>query len=242
MDDFKPIPVRSPREAVELQLREAILAGELSDGERLVSEPELARMFEVSRSTVREALRALAVDGLIERVPGAGGGTFIRAISAGQLADRLEESVELLVRVGRVTEADITTVRELLEVPAAELAAKNRTEEDLDELRSIIESEKSIDVDDPNVPGLDTRFHSTIARATGNGLLAALIAALHKAAHPVAHLHLTPEDGQMTVRQHMELVQSLADQDPRKAAQKAAKHINYLHERAQAEVRTESEA
>src|SRR5689334_18541438 len=69
-----------PRQQVEDRIRQAILEGELKTGERLPSESELARQFAVSRTTVREALRALSTQNLIEKVPGAGGGSFVRAV------------------------------------------------------------------------------------------------------------------------------------------------------------------
>ncbi|MCA3749647.1 MAG: winged helix-turn-helix transcriptional regulator, partial [Rubrobacter sp.] len=77
---FKPAPVRRAREQVESQLREAILSGTFRSGDRLPSELELAKSFGVSRTTVREALGSLASAGLISKVPGASGGSFVRRV------------------------------------------------------------------------------------------------------------------------------------------------------------------
>jgi GntR family transcriptional repressor for pyruvate dehydrogenase complex len=228
---FTPEPVRPVRQEVEAQLREAILSGELSEGDKLPTEPELAKMFSVSRSTVREALRSLAVTGMIERVPGSGGGTFVRAMGADQLSETLQEAMALLVQLGQVEEGEIVDVRSLLEVPACRLAAVHRTREDLDELWEIIEREKASSIDDPAVPELDLLFHSGVARASGNRVLAALVHALHRGARPVAHLDLRPEVGRATVRQHIALAHALEDGDAEAAEAAMNDHLSYLRKR-----------
>lgn len=233
---FVPDPVRPLRQEVETQLREAILSGTLLEGERLPSEPELARMFGVSRSTVREALRSLDVMRLIERVPGSGGGTFVRAVGAEQFSDTFRDSMQLLLDAGEVQEDQIVDVRSMLEVPACRLAALNRSDEDLREMWKIIDQEKSISIDAPQVPELDRRFHVGVARASGNHLLAALVDALHRSVRPVDHLDLRPEVGRATVQQHIALVEAIQDGDPDSAAHALEGHLAYLRREGRREV------
>jgi DNA-binding transcriptional MocR family regulator len=80
---FQPSRVRRPREQVEEQIREAILSGAFRQGDKLPSETQLAEQFSVSRTTVREALRALAAAGLISKVPGVAGGSFVQSVEIG---------------------------------------------------------------------------------------------------------------------------------------------------------------
>jgi GntR family transcriptional repressor for pyruvate dehydrogenase complex len=229
---FEPEPVRPPRKEVEAQLREAIVSGAVAAGDKLPSEPELARMFSVSRSTVREALRSLAVAGMIKRIPGSGGGTFVQSIGVEQLAETLVEAVDLLMALGGVDDREIVDVRQMLEVPACRLAAVNRGEADIEEMRAVVEAEKQASVDDPAVPELDLRFHTAVARASDNRVLAALVQALHRCAHPVEHLDLRPEVGRATVRQHLDLLRAIKEQDPDAAETAIGRHLSYLREQS----------
>ena len=128
---FKPRPVSRAREQVEAQIREAILSGTFQRGDRLPSEAELASDFAVSRTTVREALRSLAAAGLISKVPGATGGSFVQAIDYRGLGSLIGESIENSLRLGSIDFDEVIHVRRLLEVPSAGLAAINRTESDI---------------------------------------------------------------------------------------------------------------
>ena len=125
---FAPIPVLRPREQVEEQLKGAILSGQLEVGSRLPSETVLAAEFSVSRTTVREALRSLATKGLIEKTPGAGGGSFVRNVDHWSLGRVVHEGMQNLLQLGTIQETEASDVRYMLEVPAARLAAQNRTE------------------------------------------------------------------------------------------------------------------
>src|SRR5262249_20886659 len=79
--------VRKAYEQVADQLRDLILAGELSRGERLPNENMLAREFGVSRATVREALRLLAAQNLIRTAKGAGGGSYVTLPSVDHISE-----------------------------------------------------------------------------------------------------------------------------------------------------------
>lgn len=222
--------VLRPREQVEEQVRSAILSGVLTSGERLPSEAELSRQFDVSRNTVREALHALATQNLIYKVPGAGGGSFVRSVDHESLGTVLSESMQSLLALGRIEFEEVSLVRQHLEVPAARLAAKHRTDDDLELLRGIVATQKSISVDDPAVPQLDGQFHIAIAKASGNRVLASFVAALHEQTEPVRYLDLSPEVGTETVRQHQGIVNAIAAGDQVAAEAAIIDHLTYLRE------------
>ncbi|MQA83567.1 MAG: FCD domain-containing protein [Streptosporangiales bacterium] len=221
-------PVLRPRQQVEERIRAAILAGELSSGQRLPSEAELARQFGVSRGTVREALRSISAQNLITKVPGAGGGSFVRSVDHRSLGRVLRESMHNLMQLGSLGFEEVALMRQYLEVPSARLAAVHRGEEDLRRLRDVIAQERKISVDDPAVPELDEEFHTTIARASKNRLLASFVHALHRETEPVHYLNLSPEVGRQTVRQHQRVVKAIADQDPDAAERAITEHLTYL--------------
>ncbi|GGJ72439.1 FadR/GntR family transcriptional regulator [Streptomyces brasiliensis] len=220
--------VLRPREQVEETIRAAILSGELKSGEMLPPEAELARQFNVSRTTLREALRVLSSQHLINKVPGARGGNFVQSIDYHSLGDVMMESVDNLLALGSIEFDEVAEVRQQLEVPAVRLAAANRTDEHVQQLTAIVERQKTASVDDPEIPELDRQFHTLIARASGNRVLASFVAALHHATEPVHYLDLSPSVGRETVKQHQQIVRAIQRQDPDAGETAVVKHLTYL--------------
>ncbi|SNR55878.1 transcriptional regulator, GntR family [Actinomadura mexicana] len=220
--------VLRPREQVEERIRTTILSGELKSGDMLPPEAELARQFNVSRTTLREALRSLTTQGLIYKIPGSRGGNFVQSVDHHSLGSVVIDSVHNLLKLGSIDFAEVAEVRQYLEVPSVRLAAVNRSEEDLERLRDIVRRQKAASVDSPEVPKLDEQFHSLIAQASGNRVLASFVAALHHETEPVHYLDLSSEVGRTTVRQHTAIVESIAAKDPDAAEAAIVEHLTYL--------------
>ena len=128
-------------ELVAERLRQRVVHGELQPGERLPNEAVLATDFGVSRATVREALRVLATQSLIRTSKGAGGGSYVTLPSVNGVSEYVQSSISLLADADDVTLEELLEARELLEVPAARLAAERRGEEELERLRDAIPDE-----------------------------------------------------------------------------------------------------
>ncbi len=220
--------VLRPRQQVEDQLRKAVFDGQLRTGDRLPPETELARQFSVSRPTIREALSALESQGLIRKVPGAGGGSFVQTVDHTALGQVVQESMHNLLRLGSISIDEVSIMRQHLEIPSVTAAAQNRTENDLAELRQMLAEQKRRAVDDPIVAELDAQFHIGIARMSGNRILAAFVYALHRESEPVSYLDLSPDLGRETFAQHQQIVQAIADQDPAAAEVAITEHLSYL--------------
>lgn len=225
---FTPEPVRRPREQVETQLREAIFQRVFEPGAKLPSETELAARFSVSRATVREALRSLASAGLISKVPGAAGGSFVNSFDHESFGASLQQSMDNILRLGSISYEEVAQVREMLEVPSAELAARHRGEECLERLDALLAREKEVTVDDPEVPDLDIDFHSTIAAASGNRVLESFVTALHRVTRPVLFVAIGDEAGRTTVRQHRAIVRAIRSGDAGEAGAAMRRHLRYL--------------
>ena len=215
----EPHQARRPREHVEAQLREAILSGEFGQGDKLPPEAELARQFAVSRTTVREALRSLAAAGLISKVTGVAGGSFVRSIDHRALGSALGESLDAILRLGSVTRDEVAQMRRLLELPAAALAAEHRSATDLERLDEILARESEASAGDPAVADLDVSFHSAVAEASGNRVLASVVAALHRAARPAA------AGDPSSAPHHRAIADAIAAGDPIAAADAMAAHL-----------------
>jgi DNA-binding FadR family transcriptional regulator len=125
-------------ELVADRLRARVVHGDLQPGERLPNEAALASDFGVSRATVREALRVLAAQSLIRTSKGAGGGSYVTLPSVDGVSEYVRSSITLLADAEDVTLEELLEARELLEVPAARLAAARRGEGELERLRAAI--------------------------------------------------------------------------------------------------------
>lgn len=154
------------------RLRERILTGELSPGEKLPVEPELSARYGVSRSTAREALRVLASQNLITTMRGVSGGSFIAHPNPEQISGYLEASLRLLAKTDDLSIAELADARDMLEVPAAGLAALRRTAEQLEELRGSLFVPAT--VPPARAIELNKLFHSVLMRSTGSPLVEVL--------------------------------------------------------------------
>lgn len=225
---FAATVVQRPRQQVEDQIRHAVSSGVLKTGQKLPSEAILALNFGVSRTTVREALRSLVTRGLIEKSPGASGGSFVRSLDHETLGADLVHDIENLLSAGSIDFLEASQVRRMLELPSARLAARHRSPQELGALQEVIAEQRSLSHDDPRVPELDARFHALISTASGNRVVAAFVSALHKVTEPVHHLHLDAEVGKGTFRQHKAIVRAIERQDPMAAEAAMAEHLAYL--------------
>ncbi len=186
--DDQPTPARAPRvvgdvpagvavrrvrkayEQVADQLRELIMTGELVAGQRLPSESVLASDFGVSRATIREALRVLAAQSLIRTSKGAAGGSFVTLPTVDYISSFVHANVNLLTETKRVTLEELLEARELVEVPAARLAAQRRTEEDVVRLRETVPDE-SLRLGTTEEFSYNSEFHTCMLDASRNTLL-----------------------------------------------------------------------
>lgn len=172
--------LRPAYQQVADQLRELILDGSLAPGDRLPPEGEIGGDFGVSRSTVREALRVLASQGLVKTVRGTTGGTFVSQIEPDQISDILEAGIGLMSGTAALPLPAILEAREMLEVPAAALAAERREQRHLDALHAVMERGKRSRGRSMRVQE-DGCFHEIVMEATGNALLSMV-------ARPVFHV------------------------------------------------------
>jgi GntR family transcriptional repressor for pyruvate dehydrogenase complex len=151
-------------------LREQILDGALRQGVRLPNETVLATEFGVSRATVREALRLLAAQDLIRTAKGAGGGSYVTLPSVDHISEALRSGIGLLASAEDVSLEELLEARELLEVPAARLAALRRSDEDVERLREAIPEEPlRLGTSEQFVYNRD--FHSVVIESSRNTLL-----------------------------------------------------------------------
>ena len=164
--------VRSSRlyEQIVQQVEESIQKGDLKTGDRLPPERDLAQQFGVSRTAVREAVKALREKGFVEAYPGRG--TFIMETDAHPI--RL--SLDRMVKAGQAEGSRyLTEVREMMEPEIAALAAERAGPEDLAAMRESFEVMEKAKRDPDAFIEADLDFHLALAEAAANPIILSLI-------------------------------------------------------------------
>jgi GntR family transcriptional regulator, transcriptional repressor for pyruvate dehydrogenase complex len=164
-------PIKSTRiyEAIVRQVKAMIAEGRLKSGDQLPPERDLAEKFVVSRTSVREALRALESLGLIEIRPGEG--TFVREVSV----ESLIEPLALAMLSQREAIGELFEARGLLEPAIAAYAALRATPHDLEEMERILDEQGREVAAGRTGLAQDAEFHSAIASAAHNRAISRLV-------------------------------------------------------------------
>lgn len=218
-------PVKSTKiyEMVMEQIKDIVKKGELKSGDKLPSERDLCDKLEVSRASIREALKALQMLGLIEAKHGEG--NFINENFENSLLEPLSIVFLLLGSKG----GDVTELRKIIEPETAALAAKNITNEQLIELKGIME-ELNDTLDAEVSASLDKSFHYKIAQASGNHLISTVmfsISSLIEKYIESSKVHNLNKE--MIKIHHEEIWRALETHDAAAAVDAVKKHLELNH-------------
>lgn len=201
LDSYKPL-----REVVAETLRDAIVNGVLSPGERLM-EIQLAEELGVSRTPVREAIRKLELEGFVVMIPRRG--TYVADLSIKDINEVFE-------------------IRTALDVLAAGLAVERITEDELEQLeRLLVEVSDLIEQGDADrIVEADGQFHDILYRASRNDRLVGIINNLREQFTRFRSISMQyPGRIQKTVEEHRRLVEAIASRDIDLAQQIAREHM-----------------
>lgn len=168
---LRPRTILPAYSQVAHQLREHVLSGLLAPGDQLPIEPDLAELFGVSRSTVREALRQLASEGLVRTARGVRGGTFVAHPSSDAISVYLATGLGLLAGAEQISVANLLATRSALEEAAAALTAGRRTEQDLHRIQEALAPKR---IDGASRLDANRRFHALLLATSANNLLEVL--------------------------------------------------------------------
>jgi GntR family transcriptional repressor for pyruvate dehydrogenase complex len=208
-------------------LRRRIVDGQFRPGDKLPIEPEMCASYGVSRSTLREALRLLASQNLVTTVRGVNGGTFVAHPRPDQISDYLTTSLSLLTDGTQVSVDQLLEIRELLEVPAAGLAATRRDEDDLAALRASLFDPSAVDPAEIYEP--NRHFHAVLLKAAGNPLLDVVTRPVFAVLNErFLREHAPPRFWHRVDADHREILRHVEAGDERGARAAAHAHLGHL--------------
>jgi GntR family transcriptional repressor for pyruvate dehydrogenase complex len=164
---FTAVQKVSAYESIVDQIERAVETGELKAGDRLPGERQLMADFSVSRATVREAMRVLQATGIVESRPGDPRGPLITAYSS----KMLEKSMSRLASLESISRVELLQFRLLLEGHACLLAARNRTDADLERMDDALRGLEDALTGESGFGTLVNNFHAAIRHAAGNQLI-----------------------------------------------------------------------
>ena len=227
-------PQRRVHENIAEQLRELITKGEFAPGKRLPSERKLAEVFSVSRHGVREALRKLEEQGLV--FSRQGDGTYVRI----QEEAEGRKPVAAALDRNKCRYVEVLELRKVFEPQIAAIAARYITEEELQELRRILDEQREEIRQGRNGAEADCEFHKLIATGTRNSVMLEMVIRIHDI---VAHsLEFTLENSHRrhwAVETHERILKALEERDPETARKEMYEHIAYVESLALSEFEDE---
>lgn len=204
-------------------LRSRILTGELSEGSRLPTERELCAESGLSRTSVRDAIHTLEVEGLVVTRSGRGGGSVVQRPKV----TSVEKSIDYFIRGQAVNLASVIEVRRLFEPIVARLAAQRRTDEDLVVLGQAQARLEMTTGSPRKFLHANTGWHLAVVQASHNDLLIAFMSAI---ARSVFEGTIDEEFNNEKVRgltlvAHDRIMKAIVEQDPDAAERRMRRHV-----------------
>ncbi len=215
------------------QIQEAIFSNKLNPGDFLPPERELRETFNVSRGTLREALRILEHKGLIEVRLGTGGGSLVRQAGV----EQLNESIAILIRSGDLSVHDIGEFREGLEGRVAWLASQKADSNDIKKLEQLIDQaskllETGLSAWEEFLE-IDQKIHKELAVISRNSLYRYTAQVIHDNIRKYYDKYLDKTQSRMNenFQDLKNIVQSVKNRLPEKAAFFAENHVKNFNRR-----------
>lgn len=229
---FKPAKQNRIFQDVVEQVQDTILSGKLKPGQMLPPERELKEMLEVSRGTLREALRVLEQKGLIEIKLGVGGGAVIKDVGY----DLVNESLALLIRYQKVSLNHLSEFRVGVEGRVSALAAQRACEKDVALLKNLLKEAKSyVEKGEAYLDefvNVDKRIHMTLAQITENPVYISLHHTVHDNIDKYyeAFLSMTKKDLEENYSDLCRIVAAVEKGNAKEAGRLAEAHVlKYNH-------------
>lgn len=224
---YKTVRTSRLYEQIVEQIEESILKGALKPGDQLPAERDLAERFGVSRTAVREAVKALREKGLVEAYSGRG--TFI----TNGTSHAIRQSLDLMTRIGPDGSAQLAEVRAMLEPEIAALAASRADEQHLATMREAVAVMDRSSGDADAYIEADLDFHLALAEAAANpvilSLIDSIVGLLREQRLGIFNVDRGPQRGQL---HHKRILEAVEQRDAEKARVAMRDHLQQIREDA----------
>ncbi|MCR2043566.1 FadR/GntR family transcriptional regulator [Anaerosalibacter massiliensis] len=224
---FTPIKHTTVSEKVIEQIKEMVSKGDLKKGDKLPSERKMAENLQVSRTSVREALKELEIMGLIESKQGEG--NFIKT----SFEDILLDPFSTIFLIKESNAQEILELRNVIEKGSVILAAERITSEELKEIKEILDTADISDSEDELVK-LDVIFHYKIAQSSKNFLLQSILNAVSSLIEASIkdtrkNILVKKEHKDIIKKQHNNIYNALKNQDIKAAEKAMSDHLEFVN-------------
>jgi GntR family transcriptional repressor for pyruvate dehydrogenase complex len=228
---FLPVETREPiSELIALQIEEAILTRVYLPGSKLPSESELCKQFNVSRTSVREALRTLHAQGLIKITKGIG--IFVNDANSKSVVDPLTKYLKL--KLDRNYVLDLIHARQIIEPGVAYYASKNRSKEDLKQLDLVLDDLDKCNGDFIDLAKLDMTFHLNLAKASKNSVIPLILDPIQRLIPELSSVYATVSNAkEIAQKWHRKIFEAVADKSGEKARRAMIQHLKIAEEHAE---------
>lgn len=226
---FRPVKTKKIYEEIVEQVKKLIVDGKLQPGDKLLSERELSEKLNVSRASVREALSALEMMGIIAIRPGEG--SFVRQVSY----EGMIEPLSFLLQVEIDDIMQLLEVRKILEVETAALAAARAKPDDIQEMRraltGMMEEVGAGEIGDRS----DAAFHFAVAQAANNPILIKVMYTISDLMTNTFRasrqkLFLVEDMPQFVYQAHQAIFEAIASRNPTEARRRMSAHLSVVEE------------
>lgn len=227
--ELKPIKTRKIYEEIVDQIRDLVARGDLKPGDRLPSERDLVERLQVSRASIREALSALEMMGLLEIRSGEG--TFVRKLRS----ESVVAPLAWMITMEKGTVLELLEVRKILEVQAVSIAAERADESDLKELLAALEDMRVELSSSASDGSSDHRFHYAVTRATKNKIMIRLMDTISDLMQYMlkssrSKLYEGKYTPALLFEEHMRIYGAIKAKDSKKAREFMLHHLNGVEE------------
>jgi len=226
MPAFKSLKKPPLSKEVERQLKLSILDKSYNAGEKLPSERELVDQFQVSRVTVREALRGLQQSGLVQIKRGREAGAYVCEPNFFAITDNFQN----LIQMGKVNFSHLIEIRLYTEPDVARSAALHRTSEDIDILMRLLDQAEAYSQKYRKKARLmNVRFHCEVAKILDNALIIFLCESITQVYSTniieMTHTKLDKKQIGKLISEHREILDAIVKRKPKEAFERTKKHL-----------------
>ncbi|MGE5261857.1 MAG: FadR/GntR family transcriptional regulator [Acidobacteriota bacterium] len=228
---FHAVRVGRASNDIVQQIKANIFEGKLTPGDRLPSEKELIEHFGVSRITVRDAMRVLESQGLVEIKVGAGGGAFVTTPSAEPIAQVLTD----MLRLQGISIHELVEARLVVETSIVTFAAERANQKDLDAMERAIEEARTARQEGVSrFTPFSVNFHIALAKAAKNQVLFFTVSSFRTPFYETLD-KMIPDThmADRAIEDHQKLLDAVSAHDAERARQVMREHLSYFQKRSE---------